>query len=61
MTIDDAEAVEICQRGLEARGKSAALVEMGGAEIADTDYMVTEAPLRGFYRYYRNIMGWIEP
>lgn len=61
VTIDDAEAVEICQRGLEAKGKSAAVVEMGGQEIADTDYMVTEAPLRGFYRYYRNIMGLVEP
>jgi salicylate 5-hydroxylase large subunit len=61
VTVDDAEAVEICQRGLEARAKSAAVVEMGGEEIADTDYMVTEAPLRGFYRYYRNIMGSIEP
>ncbi len=61
VTIDDAEAVEVCQRGLEARGNNCAVVEMGGAEIADTDYMVTEAPLRGFYRYYRNIMGFVEP
>jgi salicylate 5-hydroxylase large subunit len=61
VTIDDAEAVEICQRGLEARGKNCAVVEMGGQAIADTDYMVTEAPLRGFYRYYRNLMGLVEP
>ena len=60
VTVDDAEAVEICQRGLEAKAKSAAVVEMGGREIGDTDYMVTEAPLRGFYRYYRETMGLVE-
>lgn len=60
VTVDDAEAVEICQRGLAAKAKSDAVVEMGGREIADTDYMVTEAPLRGFYRYYRETMGFVE-
>jgi salicylate 5-hydroxylase large subunit len=57
VTVDDAEAVEICQRGLEAKANSQAVVEMGGRDIGDTDYMVTEAPLRGFYRYYREAMG----
>jgi len=58
VTIDDAEAVEICQRGLEAHAHDYAVVEMGGRAIGDTDYMVTEAPLRGFYRYYQEIMGY---
>jgi len=58
VTIDDAEAVEVCQRGLEARALDCAYVEMGGHAIEDTDYMVTEAPLRGFYRYYGEIMGY---
>jgi salicylate 5-hydroxylase large subunit len=58
VTIDDAEAAELCQRGIEADGRQNAYVEMGGREIADTDHMVTEAPLRGFYRYYRKIMGY---
>ena len=58
VTIDDAEAAELCQRGLEADGRQNAFVEMGGREIADTDHIVTEAPLRGFYNYYRKIMGY---
>jgi salicylate 5-hydroxylase large subunit len=58
VTIDDAEAVEVCQRGLEARARDLAYVEMGGTAVGDTDYMVTEAPLRGFYRYYREVMGY---
>lgn len=58
VTIDDAEAAELCQRGIEAKGRQNAFVEMGGREIADADHMVTEAPLRGFYRYYRNVMGY---
>ncbi|HWP58973.1 MAG TPA: Rieske 2Fe-2S domain-containing protein [Candidatus Acidoferrales bacterium] len=57
VTIDYAEAVEICQRGAEAKAQQCALLEMGGREVHDTDYMVTEAALRGFYRYYREIMG----
>lgn len=57
VTIDDAEAVEICQRGLEAAGQECAVLEMGGKDCDDTDHMVTEAPLRGFYRYYRGLMG----
>jgi salicylate 5-hydroxylase large subunit len=60
VTVDDAEAVEICQRGLEAKAQREAIIEMGGREIGDTDYMVTEAPLRGFYRYYREAMGFVE-
>lgn len=57
VTIDDAEAVEIGQRGIEAKAQEAAIVEMGGKDCADTDYMVTEAALRAFYNYYRRIMG----
>jgi phenylpropionate dioxygenase-like ring-hydroxylating dioxygenase large terminal subunit len=57
VTIDDAEAVEICQRGLEAKAQECAIVEMGGKECADADYMVTETALRSFYKYYRNVMG----
>jgi salicylate 5-hydroxylase large subunit len=37
VTVDDAEAVEICQRGLEAKAQHDAVVEMGGREIGDTD------------------------
>ena len=30
---------------------------MGGHEIGNTDYMVTETAIRGLYRYYREVMG----
>ena len=57
VTIDDAEAVEICQLGMEAKAQESAILEMGGKECLDTDYMVTETALRSFYRYYRGVMG----
>ncbi len=57
VTIDDAEAVELCQRGLEAKAGESAFVEMGGRECHDADHMVTETALRSFYNYYREVMG----
>ena len=34
-----------------------AVVEMGGRDFEDTDHMVTESMIRGFYSGYRKIMG----
>jgi hypothetical protein len=32
-------------------------MEMGGREWHDEDHMVTETAIRGFYNYYRQLMG----
>ncbi|HJZ80643.1 MAG TPA: aromatic ring-hydroxylating dioxygenase subunit alpha [Pyrinomonadaceae bacterium] len=57
VSIDDAEAMEMAQRGCERHPDAAAVMEMGGREWRDEDHMVTETAIRGFYHYYRQLMG----
>lgn len=58
VTLDDAEALEISQRGVDCTspGDEAVLV-LDGDAIGSTDHLVTEAPIRGFHKRYREIMG----
>jgi salicylate 5-hydroxylase large subunit len=57
VSIDDAEAMEMAQRGCERHENESAVMEMGGREWQDEDHMVTETAIRGFYNYYRQLMG----
>jgi len=45
------------QRGVTAYNESAGVVPMGGTGTESCDYTVTEAPLRAFHKYYRQVMG----
>jgi hypothetical protein len=49
--------MEMCQRGLELAGQECAVMEMGGRDAVGADHMVTESAIRGFYEYYRLIIG----
>jgi salicylate 5-hydroxylase large subunit len=57
VSIDDAEAMEMAQRGCERHSEEFAVMEMGGREWRDEDHMVTETAIRAFYNYYRQLMG----
>jgi salicylate 5-hydroxylase large subunit len=58
VTLDDAEALEFSQRGIDQTQEGdLAVVEFGGDGIERTDHLVTESPIRGFYHRYRSIMG----
>jgi len=57
VSADDGEVIEMSQQGCAAAPDEAALVVMGGREIAPTDHMVTETAIRGMYRYWREVMG----
>jgi len=57
VSIDDAEAMEMAQRGCAGHEDESAVMEMGGREWHDEDHMVTETAIRGFYNYYRQLMG----
>ena len=57
VSADDGEIIEMSQQGFLAAPDEAALVTMGGREIAPTDHMVTETAIRGMYRYWREVMG----
>jgi len=57
VSADDGEVIEMSQQGFAGAADEAALVVMGGREIAPTDHMVTETAIRGMYRYWREVMG----
>jgi len=56
VSIDDAEAMEMAQRGCARHETESAVMEMGGRDWRDEDHMVTETAIRGFYNYYRQLM-----
>jgi salicylate 5-hydroxylase large subunit len=57
VSVDDSEVLKMSQDGIENYSGADAILEMGGREVVDEDHMVTETAIRGFYRYYREIMG----
>ena len=58
VSIDDSEMMEFSQAGVRlSADDGAAVVELGGRDCANTDHMITETAIRGFYRYYREVMG----
>ena len=57
VSIDDSEVMHISQQGVGPYGDAVGVFEMGGRDTEDTDHMVTEAAIRAFYRYYREVMG----
>lgn len=56
VSADDGEVIEMSQQGITGSSEEAAIVQMGGREIAPTDHMVTETAIRGMYRYWREVM-----
>lgn len=57
VSVDDGEVLEFTQDGVRANAGIDGILEMGGRDTADTGHMVTEAAIRGFYNYYREIMA----
>ena len=57
VSVDDGEVLEFTQDGARASPDDLAIMEMGGHDHADTDHMVTEAAIRGFYEHYARVMG----
>jgi salicylate 5-hydroxylase large subunit len=57
VSIDDGEVMQLSQQGISPYPEAAGLLEMGGRSEGDEDHMVTEAAIRAFYRYYREVMG----
>jgi salicylate 5-hydroxylase large subunit len=56
VSIDDSEMMESSQAGVSSAETGAAVIELGGRDSTNTDHMITETAIRGFYRYYREVM-----
>jgi len=57
VSVDDSEVLTIAQQGIAAWPDREALHMLGGSAVRNEDHMVTETAVRGFYRYYRQVMG----
>jgi anthranilate 1,2-dioxygenase large subunit len=58
ISMEDGEAVELVQIAIQREQDKHALVEIGGkGEIKTQESLVTEVPIRGFYSYYCELMG----
>lgn len=57
VSMEDGHATEIVQQAIQRDKDAASLIAMGGREIADEESLVTETGIRGFWRYYRELMG----
>lgn len=56
--MEDGHAAEIVQQAIIRDKEGTSLVAMGGHDIGDEESLVTETGIRGFWRYYRELMGY---
>jgi salicylate 5-hydroxylase large subunit len=56
VSIDDSEMMQLSQDGVRPYPDAAGVVELGGHECQDEPHMITETAIRGFYKYYRQVM-----
>jgi salicylate 5-hydroxylase large subunit len=57
VSVDDAEAIEMCQKGIAADPDGCSVLDLGGRDCQNEDHMVTETAIRAFYKHYRKVMG----
>ncbi len=56
VSLDDSEVMQLSQAGISPYPDGRGRLEMGGRGTADEDHIVTEAAIRAFYAYYRQVM-----
>jgi salicylate 5-hydroxylase large subunit len=56
VSIDDTEALEVCQKSFVESADRSAFVELGGHGWENVNHMVTESAIRAMYRCYRDFM-----
>lgn len=57
ISMEDGEAVEIVQEAIVRDQHKTSYIAMGGTEPADSQHLVTEQTIVGFWEYYREQMG----
>ena len=56
VSIDDSEVMRSIQNAVSSYDTGDTVLEMGGRRCHDEEHMLTEAAIRAFYKYYRDIM-----
>jgi phenylpropionate dioxygenase-like ring-hydroxylating dioxygenase large terminal subunit len=58
VSVEDSEAIELVQRAIAGEGgRGEGVVALGGRGTEPQDHLVTEVAIRGFWRGYRELMG----
>jgi anthranilate 1,2-dioxygenase large subunit/terephthalate 1,2-dioxygenase oxygenase component alpha subunit len=57
VSMEDGAVGGFVQRGIVCGSGDDGIIEMGGKEVATVDYRATETSVRGFWKFYRNLMG----
>lgn len=57
ISLEDGHAIELVQQAIVADRGTASFIELGGCEVASEEHLVTETAIRGFWNYYRQLMG----
>ncbi len=57
ISMEDGYAAEIEQQAIVRDQDACSFLELGGTDVADAENLVSEAAMRGFWQYYREIMG----
>ena len=57
ISMEDGHATEIVQRAITDRTDESSVIVMGGYDAADQDNLVNESAIRGFWQYYREVLG----
>ena len=56
ISMEDGEAVELVDRGIQSNAEKFTVLEMGGREPSGADHLVTEGAIRSMWSSYRKIM-----
>ena len=58
VSLEDGESGVLIQRAVQRQGEFHSVVEMGGTgPVENQTNLVTEVPIRGFWRHYCEMMG----
>jgi len=57
ISMEDGYATELVQRSIVGESDGSSYIELGGKGIENQENLVTETGIRGFYRYYRELMA----
>lgn len=61
ISMEDGHAAELVQQAIVRDHERSSIVAMGGRAIGDEESLVTETAIRGFWRYYRELLGLTVP
>lgn len=57
ISMEDGEAVELVQKAVRQDGQRTSYIAMGGGGAEDSDHMVTEGAVIGFWQHYQKALG----